>query len=124
MNTRIFTGYLPGEAAVAYAPATKDHGALPRLVFDVVIKDSLGVEFPEKCLVDDPAAIARWQPLLTAGRAVIVQGEQTARPFVKDGVTRGFTREVRVMAMEFPNRGRAKTKDEEPANDAEERHES
>lgn len=113
MNTRFFTGYLPTQASLAYAPATADHAALPRLLFDVVIRDSHGVEFPEKCLVDEPRLIADYQPLLTAGRSVIVQGEQTARPFVERGVTRGHVREVRVQRMEFPNRGGKKPETDE-----------
>lgn len=114
MNTRFFTGWLPQGAERAYAPATREHGPLPRLVFEVMIKDSRGVEFPEKCLVDDAGRIDEWEPLLTAGRAVIVTGEQTARPFAQHGVTKGFVREVRVTGIEFPNRSKA----EVPANAA------
>ena len=118
MNTRFFTGYLPKEASTAWAPATAEHGPLPRLVFEVIIRDSRGAEFPEKCVVDDDVLIREWQPLLTAGRAVIVQGEQTARPFHERGVLKGYVREVRVQHMEFPNRGKAKEQPAEPAEAA------
>lgn len=105
MNTRFFTGYLPAEAEEAWAPATAEHGPLPRLVFEVMLKDSRGVEFIDKCLLDDPRLIREYRPLLTAGRAVIVEGEQTARPYHRLGVLQGYVREVRVWRMEFPYRG-------------------
>lgn len=106
MNARFFTGYLPRDAEEAWSPATAQHGPLPRLVFDVNLKDSAGVEFLDKCVVDDPLLIQEYRPLLTAGRAVIVQGEQTARGFYRRGVLEGYVREVRVFRMEFPNRGK------------------
>jgi hypothetical protein len=106
MNARFFTGWLPQGADEAWAPATAERGPLRRLIFEVMIRDSRGVEFPEKCFVDDAAAAQQWAPLLTAGRAVIVAGEQTARAVVQHGRTAFFAREVRVTGMEFPNRGR------------------
>jgi hypothetical protein len=115
MNARFFTGYLPKDAATAWAPATAEHGPLPRLVFDIMLRDSRGVEFSDKCMVDDPALIREYEALLTAGRAVIVEGEQTARPFHKHGVLEGYVREVRVHRIEFPNRGGKKPADK-PAN--------
>lgn len=108
MNTRLFTGYLPADCDEAWAPATLNRPNEPRLVFDVVLKDSQGNEFPEKCFVDDLALVKTAKPLLTAGRAIVAQGEQTARPYIKHGVTTGWIREVRVTALEFPNRGKAK----------------
>lgn len=108
MNARIFTGWLPQDAEEAWAPRTADHGPLPRLVFAVKVKDSRGVEFEDKCLLDEPALIAKYRPLLTAGRAVIVQGEQTAREWHERGVLKGYVREVRVFALEFPHRGKPK----------------
>lgn len=114
MNTRFFTGYLREEATTAWAPATHEHGPLPRLTFEVIIHDSHGVEFPEKCLVDDERLITEYQRLLTAGRSVIVQGEQTARELYKRGVFAGYVREVRVQRIEFPNRG-GKKPEHEPA---------
>jgi hypothetical protein len=108
MNTRLFTGYLPAAADEAWAPAQLDRPNEPRLVFDVIIKDSQGNEFPEKCFVDNLTLVKTAKPLLTAGRAIIAQGEQTARPFIKHGITSGWMREVRVTALEFPNRARGK----------------
>jgi hypothetical protein len=108
MNTRLFTGYLPAAADEAWAPAQLGRPNEPRLVFDVIIKDSQGNEFPEKCFVDNLTLVKTAKPLLTAGRAIIAQGEQTARPFIKHGITSGWMREVRVTALEFPNRARSK----------------
>jgi hypothetical protein len=108
MNLRMFTGYLPADCDEAWAPATANRPNEPRLVFDVILKDSTGQEFPEKCFVDDVALVKVAKPLLTAGRAIIVQGEQTARPFNKSGVQMGWIREVRVQRIEFPNRSGAK----------------
>lgn len=113
MNLRILTGYLPADGAVAYAPATAEHGPLPRLVFEVMLRDSQGIEFPDRCVVEAAERIREYQPLLTAGRAVIVQGEQTGRQYVdRHGVKGNWIREVRVHAMEFPNRGGKKQSDD------------
>jgi len=118
VNTRFFTGYLPADALEAWAPATADRPAQPRLIFEVMIADSHGVTFPEKCLVDDANLVREWQPLLTAGRAVVIQGEQTARPWHDKGVLKGYAREVRVQRMEFPSRGGKKEAPEQPAEAA------
>ncbi len=115
MNVRCFTGYLMRDATTAWAPATAEHGPLPRLVFEVMITDSQGVVFPDKCVVDQPKLVAEYEPLLTAGRAVIVEGEQTARAYHKHGVLEGYVRETRVFRMEFPNRARARREGEETA---------
>lgn len=116
MNTRFFTGYLPADAEQYFAPATAERAAEPRLVFDVMLRDSRGVEFVEKCLIDEPRRIREYQPLLTAGRAIIVEGEQTARPYHDRGVLKGYVREVRVWKIEFPNRGGKKDANQpEPA---------
>jgi hypothetical protein len=112
MNLRIFTGYMPADAQQAFVPATADAPALRKLVFDVVIKDSRGVEFPEKCMVDDPELIAKYESLLTSGRMVVCEGEQTAYPFHERGVLKGYTRKVRMHRMEFPNRSTKKTTEE------------
>lgn len=109
MNTRLFTGYLPKDADEAWAPATEHRPGEPRLVFDVILRDSAGREFPEKCFIDALALVKSAKPFLTAGRAIIAQGEQTARPYEKHGVTTGWIREVRIQAIEFPNRARTET---------------
>lgn len=105
MNVRLFTGFLPRDGEEAYAPRTAEHGPLPRLVFEVVIRDSKGAEYPEKCVIEDPALIAKATGLCTAGRAVIVQGEGTAREYHERGVLKGYVRETRVLGIEFPDRG-------------------
>lgn len=107
MNTRMFTGYLPADCDEAWAPATENRPGEPRLVFDVIVRDSTGREFPEKCFIDALSLVKSAKPYLTAGRAIIAQGEQTARPYEKHGVTTGWIREVRIQAIEFPNRARA-----------------
>lgn len=117
MNSRFFTGYLPADATTAYAPATADRPALPRLCFDVMLKDSEGVEFTDKCVIDDPALQRAHGHLLTAGRAVVVEGEQTARPVYRNKVHVGYSREVRVRRIEIPNRSAPKTA-EQPGAEA------
>lgn len=115
MNIRFFTGYLPKAAEFAWAPATHEHGPLPRLLFDVMIRDSRGNDFPEKCLIDEEKLISDYRAFLTAGRMVVVQGEQTARQYIdRHGVKGGFVREVRVQRVEFPNRS-GKDRDVEEA---------
>lgn len=116
MNVRILSGYLPQDAALCYAPATREHGPLPRLVFEVMVEDSAGVEFAEKCLVDAEPLIARWRPLLTAGRAIFLQGEVTARRYVdRHGVAGNWIREIRAGHIEFPARGGARREEPAPA---------
>lgn len=115
MNTRFFTGYLPGDATTAYAPATAERAALPRLCFDVMLRDSEGAEFTDKCVIDDAALQRTHGHLLTAGRAVIIEGEQTARPVYRNRVLVGYSREVRVRRIEIPNRSAPKTGEAEPA---------
>lgn len=118
MNKRFFTGWLPVDAERAYAPATAERAAAPRLVFEVTIKDSAGVEFPEKCFIDDARLIAAHADRLTAGAAVCIEGEQTARPWHDRGVLKGFVREVRVLGIDIPNRA-GKPRKEEKADKAE-----
>ncbi|EIQ00731.1 hypothetical protein OpiT1DRAFT_05286 [Opitutaceae bacterium TAV1] len=113
MNTRFFTGYLPRDAAPAFTPPAEGASAVKKLLFDVVIRDSRGVEFPEKCVLEEASLMRDYEPLLTAGRAVIVEGEQTARPFYKSGMLAGHVREVRVRRMEFPARGGKRAADAE-----------
>lgn len=115
MNTRFFTGFLPMQADEAYVPATADAPARRKLVFDVVIRDRAGVEFPEKCMVDEPELIAKYEKLLTAGRIVVCEGEQTAYPYHERGVLKGYTRKVRLWRMEFPDRSAKKTTEEKTA---------
>jgi len=110
MNLRLMTGWLPEDAATSYTPATAEAPAQRKLLFEVNVKDSRGMEFPEKCLIDEAELIGRYEAKLTAGTAVIVQGEPTALPFYERGVLKGYSRKVRVQSIEFP-RGVAKQKD-------------
>lgn len=114
MNVRLFTGWLPTAAEEAWAPRTAEHGPLPRLVFAVRLKDSQGLEFEDKCVIDEPARIEEYRPLLTAGRAVIIQGEQTGREWRERGVLKGYVREVRIQRIEFPNRKAAAKPEAKP----------
>lgn len=113
MNSRFFTGYLNKDAAVAYTPQ-----GVKRLLFDVVIKDSRGEVFPDKCLIDDQALIEKNELQLTSGRTVIIEGEQTSHPFMKGGVVSGYVRECRVLKLEIPARS-AVTKPEPAAEERE-----
>ena len=114
MNIVVISGYLPADATEAWSPATKEAPSQMRLLFEVRIKDSHGFEFPEKCIVESSEAIREWQPLLTAGRAVLIHGEQTSNPFYKNGVLSGYVRKVRVFRAEFPNRSGKKIEEEQP----------
>jgi hypothetical protein len=115
MNTRFFTGFVPSDAVAATVPATATTAPVRKLVFDVVIRDSRGVEFPEKCEVDDPELVKKYEPLLTSGRVVVCEGEQTAYEFRDHGVLKGWRRQVRLRRIEFPDRSAKKTTDEKPA---------
>lgn len=120
MNKRFFTGWLPKDAESAWRPRSADHEAVPLLVFEVLMKDSAGVEFPEKCFIDDARLIAAHGERLTAGAAVMVEGEQTARPWHERGVLKGFVREVRVLGLEVPNRAGKPRKEDKADGAAEE----
>ncbi len=109
MNLRIFTGFMPAEAVEAYVPASATAPARRKLEFSVVIKDSAGVEFPENCMVDEPELMRAYEPLLTAGRVVVCEGEQTAYPYHERGVLKGYTRKVRMRRIEFPDRSGKKS---------------
>lgn len=113
MNIRIFTGYLTKAAEEAYAPATATSGPTRKLVFDVIIKDSTGQTFPELCMIDSEALIIAMTPLLTAGKPVIIEGEQTASPWYEKGVLKGYRRRVLVRRCEVLNRSRVEVDDQE-----------
>ncbi|PAW75148.1 MAG: hypothetical protein B9S38_02360 [Verrucomicrobiia bacterium Tous-C4TDCM] len=111
MNTRIFTGYIPADAEGAYSPATATAPAQPRLIFEVITRNSRKIEYPEKCVIDDPALIAEYRDLCTTGRVVLVQGEGTARPYYERDRIKGYVRETIVTHMEFPDRSKRKQED-------------
>lgn len=97
MNTSIHTGYLNRPAEKAYTPTGR-----PKIVFDLIID-----EIPWRCEIDDPDLIAKAEPMLTAGRGLLVHGSLAARPFVKRGVTEGYTRYLHIDQVQFvrPDRG-------------------
>ena len=91
MTTATATGYLTRGAERAYTPNGR-----AKLVFDLMIS-----EVPWRCEIDDPALIERAEPPLTAGRALIIHRELADRPYVERGVTKGFTRYLRIHQAEF-----------------------
>lgn len=101
MNIRICTGYLTQAAAAAFVPPAEGAAAVRKLVFDLIVKDSRGVEFPEKCVVEDAGLQKLYEPKLVPGAAVLVHGETCARPFSRNGVQEGFTKTLRVLSVEF-----------------------
>ena len=113
MNIRIFTGYLTKAAEEAYAPATATSGPTRKLVFDVIIKDTAGHTFPEPCVIESDALIVAVAPMLTAGKPVIIEGEQTATAWYDKGVLKGYRRRVLVRRCEVPNRSKADATDDE-----------
>ena len=113
MNIRIFTGYLTKAAEEAYAPATATSGPTRKLVFDVIIKDSAGNTFPEPCVIECDKLIVAMTQLLTAGKPVIIEGEQTASPWYDKGVLKGYRRRVLVRRCEVPNRSKAEVTEEQ-----------
>jgi hypothetical protein len=113
MNIRIFTGYLTKAAEEAYTPATPTSPPARKLIFDVIIKDSAGHTFPEPCVIENDALIAAMTPLLTAGKPVIIEGEQTATAWYDKGVLKGYRRRVLVRRCEVPNRSKAEATEEQ-----------
>lgn len=91
MTTATATGYLTRGAERAYTPTGQ-----AKLIFDLVIS-----EVPWRCEIEDPVLMERAEPLLTAGRGLIIQGELAGRPYIERGVTKGFTRYLRIHQAEF-----------------------
>ena len=97
-------------------PATATSGPARKLVFDVIIKDTAGNTFPEPCVIESDALIVAVAPLLTSGKPVIIEGEQTATAWYEKGVLKGYRRRVLVRRCEVPNRSKTEvTEDQEAA---------
>lgn len=97
MNTALVTGYLPKQAWDSYRP-----GGARIVGFDVVLKDEASAEESVwSCEIDDAAEIARVGNLLLAGRGVALRGRLAGRPFVKNGVSSGYVRFLRIDRVEF-----------------------
>lgn len=109
MNTVLLTGWLMKPAEKAYTPA-----GVARLVFELNVKQSDGEIIPWHCELTGDAQIAHAEPLAGPGRPLIVQAELCGRPYLKHGVQAGWTRYLRVIAAEFPNRSGAMKADTVP----------
>jgi hypothetical protein len=55
-------------------------------------------------VLEDSDLIKRYEPLLDAGRAVVIAGELCSRAVKERDVVKFITREIRVLEMEIPNR--------------------
>jgi hypothetical protein len=97
INQVVLTGFLPGDAIARCSP-----GGSRRLDFDVRTTDSKGGESVQKVFVEDVALMAKLEPKLEAGAAVVVLGELTSRPFESNGVVRSYVREVRALKVDVP----------------------
>ena len=116
MNLRIVTGYLTAPAAPAYVPPAPGAQAIRKLIFDLHVRDSLGREFPERCVIEDPLLQKASEAKLIPGTYVLLEAEPTARPYEKKGVpTGGWARELRVHRCEFIRVPKAATQGEEAA---------
>jgi hypothetical protein len=106
VNTAVATGWLLGDGETAWTP-----GAEPRrkLIFEAMLQaDGDPEPTPWRCEIEDPAQIAKAEPLLTAGRGVAIRAQLAGRPFVDHGVKKGFVRFLRVDHVEFVKADRAK----------------
>lgn len=101
MNKRIFDGYLPSAADVAYVPPADGAAAVRKLLFEVMVTQAGGTKFVEKCCIESASLQREAEQSLVAGAFVEIDGEVRARPFVDRGVTRGFTRDVVVLSIKF-----------------------
>lgn len=72
-----------------------------KLIFDLHVRTSGGVEFPERCVIEDPTLQRAAEPKLLAGAFILIEAEPLARPFMKQGVQAGWTRELIVRRIEF-----------------------
>jgi hypothetical protein len=101
MNLRICSGFLTSAASPAYTPPAAGAAAVRKLIFDLHVRASTGAEFPEKCVIEDPALQRAAEPKLVAGTYLLIEAEPIARPFEKNGVQTGWTRELHVRRCEF-----------------------
>lgn len=111
MNAVMVTGYLNGDAKIGYTPAQ-----VRKAVFDLVVDIGGGAHVPWRCEIEDDTLIARSEPYLTSGRPVILKCELSGRPYEERGVQKSWTKFLRVVAAEFPQRSAPK-KDEGKADD-------
>jgi hypothetical protein len=110
MNSVIVTGYLNADAEERFTPKAER-----KYHFDVVV-DVGGGHVPWQCVMDDAALIERHWTFLTSGRPCILECKLSGLPVVEHGRVKYWSRFLRVVAAEFPNRGGAK-KDEAKADE-------
>jgi hypothetical protein len=101
MNLRICTGFLTHAADAAHTPPAPGAASVRKLLFDLHVRTSGGVEFPEKCVVEDAALQKAAEPKLLPGAYLLVEAEPVARPFMKQGIQTGWSRELVVRRIEF-----------------------
>lgn len=116
MNVIVVTGWLMKGADVAYAVSGRKF-----LVFEAMLRaDGDEEDTPWRCEIEDEAEIAHAEPMLTAGRGVLLRAQLAGKPFVKHGVRSGFARFLRVEHVQFVRADRAKEKELIPTEAAEE----
>lgn len=115
MNLFVFTGFLTEDATRRVRPG--GHEVI--LTFKICTRDSRGKECFFHAFVDDARLVEEYEPLLTAGRAAMLNGEVTTVPFVKHGIVTGQMESFRVSRAEFPNRGGKKIAEEEEGEEPE-----
>ena len=101
MNLRICTGFLTHAASAAYTPPAPGAASVRKILFDLHVRTSGGVEFPEKCIIEDAVAQKAAEAKLVPGAYLLVEAEPIARPFEKNGVQAGWLRELIVRRIEF-----------------------
>ena len=102
MNCVVVTGYVLKDAWRA-STAT----GMTKLLFDMMVDTEREGEVPWRCEVEDMTSLLRYEPMLTAGRAIIIDGQLDGRPFNERGIHKGYTRFLRVRRAEFPTRSQS-----------------
>ena len=115
MNLRICTGFLTHAADAAHTPPAPGAASVRKLLFDLHVRTSGDVEFPERCVIEDAALQRAAEAKLVPGAFVLVEAEPIARPYVKQGVQTGWSRELVVRRVEFLRVPKAAQGEEEKA---------
>lgn len=110
MNTVLVTGYLNADAEPRYTP-----GGRQKYTFDVVVAVADG-HVPWQCVMEEPSLIERAAGMLTAGRPCILKCELSGAAVREHGRLKYWSRFLRVVEAEFPQRGGVK-KEEVKAGD-------
>ena len=103
MNRVILSGWLRGDAVERFLAG----GRASRVCFDLVVRDGAGADVSVKVEVDSPEVIQHCAGLLTSGRVVFVEGEESSREVRKRDVLEFVARFVRAERIEIPDRRRA-----------------